>query len=388
MLDGFGADELPYGIFSLPGEQARVGVAVADRILDLASVFDDPVFREPSLNAFMAQGREAWTATRADIREVLNRGADAHLVAASEASLHLPFEVADLVDFNSSLQHATNVGRILRPSDEPVRPSWFRMPVGYHGRSGTVIVSGSPVVRPHGQYPDAGTGEVVVAPTARLDVEAEVGFVVGTASSLGAPIRTGDFSDHVFGVVLLLDWSARDIQAYEYVPLGPFLGKSFATTISAWVLPIEAMDGARVPSPVQQPTPAEYLRLEEPWGFDLRLEFSLNGTVLSRPRFDTMYWTPPQQLAHLTLNGARVRPGDLFASGTVSSDDQYGSFLELSSNGTQPLTLPDGSTRGFLADGDRVELGAVACGRNGSRLRLGQATGTVFPARPAAGAPA
>ncbi len=377
--------ELPYGIFSVPGGEPRVGVAVGDRILDLASLFGDTVFFEPSLNGFMAQGREAWTAARAEIRHALRSGADSHLVPAASAMSHLPFEVADFVDFNSSLRHATNVGRILRPGSEPVRPNWYRMPVGYHGRSGTVVVSETPIVRPRGQY--AAADDVIVAPTAKLDVEAEVGFVVGTPSVLSERVSTSDFSDHVFGVVLVLDWSARDIQSYEYVPLGPFLGKSFATSMSAWVLPLEALNGARARAPVQEPAPADYLRVDDPSAFDLRLELSLNGTAVSAPRFDDMYWTPPQQLAHLTVNGARVRTGDLFASGTVSSGDQCGSFLELTSDGERPLRLADGSTRGYLADGDRVLLRATAYCADGARLSLGPVGGTVSPARPGVGVP-
>jgi fumarylacetoacetase len=388
MTSGFGRDELPYGVFRMPGrfEEPHIGVAVEDRILDLASLFADPIFHEPSLNAFMAQGREAWTSTRRRIREALDRGAGEHLVLARDAVMQLPFEVADFVDFNSSLQHATNAGRILRPGDEPVRPSWRQMPVGYHGRSGTIVVSGMPVTRPHGPCLDP-TGAAGLAPTQCLDVEAEVGFVVGPGSTLGEPVPTSDFAEHVFGVVLVLDWSARDIQALEYVPLGPFLGKSFATSISAWVLPLEALEAARVPAPTQTPPVAGYLHVDESWGLDVRLEFEINGTVVSRPRFDSMYWTPPQQLAHLTVNGARVRPGDLFGSGTVSDSEEFGSLLELSWNGERPFALADGSTRGYRADGDQVRLGAVAhCGRDGARLHVGDVRGTVLPARQLPGA--
>jgi fumarylacetoacetase len=379
---GFGRDELPYGVFAIPGrfDEPRVGVAVGDEVLDLSSLFDDPVFRQPSLNAFMAQGRAAWTSTRAKIRQALEHGASEHLTPADDVVMALPFEVADFVDFNSSLQHATNAGKILRPGDEPVRSNWRRMPVGYHGRTGTVVVSGTPIDRPNGQYRDA-DGQIVFGPTRSLDVEAELGFVVGCRSMPGMPIPTAGFADYVFGVVPVLDWSARDIQAFETVPLGPFLGKSFATTIGAWVLPLEALQAARVPSPVQQPPIADYLHVEGSWGFDVRLELSLNGGVIARPRFDSMYWTPPQQLAHLTVNGACVRTGDLFASGTVSDADEFGSLLELTWNGTRPLTSADGSMRGYLADGDEVSLTAIANGTDGARLRLSDVRGVVRPAR-------
>jgi len=377
----FDHGEFPYAVFSVPGhlDAPRVGVGVADQILDLSALLDDPVFAQPTLNPFMAQGRTAWTATRTRVREAAEVGAGPHLVPMHDAVLHLPFDVADFVDFNSSLQHATNAGRILRPGTEPVRSNWRQMPVGYHARTGTIVVSGTPVARPNGQYLQ---GEAtVVAPSERLDVEAEVGFVVGDGSAT-APLSPAEFGDRVFGVVLVLDWSARDIQALESVPLGPFLGKSFATTMSAWVLPLEALEPARVAAPVQDPQPAEYLRIAEPWALDVRLEFALNGHVVSRPRFDTMYWTPAQQLAHLTLNGTRLRTGDLFASGTVSDADEFGSFLELSWDGERPLTLPNGEVRGYLADGDEICLTAVAHGRDGSRVHLGEARGAVSPARP------
>lgn len=385
---GFGRAGLPYGVFSVPGrlDTPRVGVAIDDRIIDLASLFGDPVFASPSLEPFMAQGRESWTSTRARLKAAVNAGdIDAHLVAASDAVMHLPFTVTDFVDFNSSRQHAANTGRILRPNDEPVRPNWLRMPVGYHGRSATVVVSGTPVTRPHGQRV-LESGEVVFAATEKLDVEAEIGFVVGRDSVMGEPVEADAFADHVFGAVLVLDWSARDIQAYEYVPLGPFLGKSFATTISPWVYPLEALEPARVASPEQHPTPAGYLHTDGDWGFDVRLEFSLNGSTISRPRFDAMYWTPPQQLAHLTANGARVRTGDLFASGTVSDDDEFGSLLELTVNGTRQLALPDGSRRGYLADGDEVTLSARVHTADGAEHFMGAASGVVLPARALPGA--
>jgi fumarylacetoacetase len=260
------------------------------------------------------------------------------------------------------------------------------MPVGYHGRAGTVVVSGTPVVRPWGQRRPPGAEAPAFGPSGRLDIEAEVGFVVGVGSRLGEPVPLEAFAERVFGVVLLNDWSARDIQAWEYQPLGPFLGKSFATSISPWVVPLEALSAARVGGPAQDPTPLPYLRRAEPWGLDLAIEVAVNGSVVSRPPFATQYWTPDQMLAHLTVNGASTRTGDLFASGTVSgpAPDQRGSLLELSWNGTEPLTLADGSTRSFLEDGDTVTISATAPAAGGGRLSLGEVTGTIHPARPPA----
>ncbi|HEU5109952.1 MAG TPA: fumarylacetoacetate hydrolase family protein, partial [Micromonosporaceae bacterium] len=281
----------------------------------------------------------------------------------------------------SSEHHAANVGRILRPDRAELPPAWRHLPIGYHGRAGTVVVSGTPVVRPRGQ--SAGPDGPVFGPSARLDVEAEVGFVVGVPSALGTPVPAERFADHVFGVVLLNDWSARDIQAWEYQPLGPFLGKSFATSIGAWVTPLEALASAWVPAPEQEPPVQEYLRGRGS-GLALDLAVSWNGTVVTRPPFASMYWTPAQQLAHLTVNGASLRTGDLFASGTVSgpAPDQVGSFLELSGGGRRQVTLADGSARTFLADGDTVTISASAPAAGGGTIELAEVTGTVLPAVP------
>jgi fumarylacetoacetase len=297
--------------------------------------------------------------------------------------LHLPFTVADYVDFYCSLDHASNVGRIFRPDAEPLLPNWRHLPVGYHGRAGTVVVSGTPVVRPCGQRRPPGADAPTYGPSVRLDIEAEVGFVIGAGSRLAEPVPIGDFADHVFGVVLLNDWSARDIQAWEYQPLGPFLGKSFATSISPWVVPLEALEAARVEGPAQDPAPLPYLRRAEPWALDLSIEVALNGSVVSRPPFAGMYWTPDQMLAHLTVNGASTRTGDLYGSGTVSGPQaaQRGSLIELTWNGSEPLSLADGSTRAFLEDGDTVTLSATAPAADGARLSLGEVTGTIHPAR-------
>jgi fumarylacetoacetase len=398
----FDVDNLPYGVFSHPsweGEQGRVGVRIGEQVLDLAPVAAAEmlevahVFEAPSLNPFLALDRAHWAGVRRWVVSLLTDEAERglvepHLVPVDEVTLGLPFEVADYVDFYCSLDHASNVGRIFRPDAEPLLPNWRHLPVGYHGRSGTVVVSGTDVRRPCGQR--ASTGAAAgSAPTptygasARLDIECELGFVVGAPSAQGERVGTGAFEDHVFGALPLNDWSARDIQAWEYVPLGPFLGKSFATSVAGWVTPLEALDAARVDLPGQDPAPLDYLAVGAGAGYDIDFEVLLNGQTVSRPPYASMYWSPAQMLAHLTVNGASLRTGDLFASGTVSGPerDQRGSFLELSWGGAEPFGGP-GSPRTFLEDGDTVTLRATAPGALGGRIALGEVTGTILPARP------
>jgi fumarylacetoacetase len=390
----FPATNLPYGVFSHDCEAPRVGVALGDDVVDLAPLaavegLDGAhVFEAPTLNPFLAMGRPSWSAVRSWLVELVTHEGyrdlvESHLVPQSEVTLHLPFDVADYVDFYSSQHHAENVGRIFRPDSEALTPNWKHLPIGYHGRSGTVVVSGTDVVRPSGQRKAPADAEPSYGPSSRLDIEAEVGFVVGVPSALGHAVPTRDFRQHVFGVCLVNDWSARDLQAWEYVPLGPFLGKSFATSVSPWVVPLDALGDARVPGAEQTPAVLPYLVRHSDWGLDLRLEVSWNGSVVARPPFSQMYWTPDQQLAHLTVNGAALRTGDLYASGTVSGPEreQRGSFLELSWNGEEPVTLDDGSTRTFLEDGDTVSISAWAPGPGGTHIGLGSVTGTVLPAR-------
>ena len=377
----FPVQNLPYGVFSTMDSPRRVGVAIGDQILDLSRL-DVPYredFEQPALNAFMARGRPAWDEVRAELTTAVQRGD--HLVPMGQATLHLPFEVADYVDFYSSEHHATNGGRILRPDTEALSANWKHLPVGYHGRAGTVVVSGTPIVRPSGQTRSRGEPPTY-GPSKRLDIEAEVGFVVGVPTRMGEPADIADFAEHVFGVVLVNDWSARDIQAWESQPLGPFLAKSFATSVSPWVVPLAALEHARVDPPVQDPPPLPYLRSDQRWGLDISLEIEWNGTVVARPPYRQMYWTAAQQLAHLTVNGASLRTGDLYASGTVSGPerDQVGSLLELTWNGREPVTLRDGEVRGFLADGDTVTIRATAPGANGSRIGFGGVTGVIQPA--------
>ncbi|MEU8021634.1 MULTISPECIES: fumarylacetoacetase [Micromonospora] len=387
----YGVRNLPYGVFRSGGGDPRVGVRIGEFVLDLGAaeaaglVLAAGALGRSTLNAFLALGRPQWTAVRQRVTELLTDSThrpavEPLLVPLAEAELLLPFEVADYVDFYSSEHHAGNVGQIFRPGQPPLLPNWKHLPIGYHGRAGTVVVSGTPIVRPTGQRatPDG----PVCGPSVRLDIEAEVGFVVGVPSALGEPVGVADFADHVFGVVLVNDWSARDIQAWEYQPLGPFLGKSFATSVSAWVTPLDALADAFVPAPEQDPPVAEYLRDVPHVGLDLRLAVEWNGERVSEPPFATMYWTPAQQLAHLTVNGASLRTGDLYASGTVSGPrrDQVGSFLELTWGGAEPVTV-GGAERTFLADGDTVTVTATAPGPDGTTIALGEVTGTIRPAR-------
>jgi len=389
--DPFGLQTLPYGVFSTADQpEPRVGVRVGDRVLDAAAAAERAGMESGetwacgSLNRFLARGPQAWAAAREWLTLVLSDEAyrdavEPYLHALDAVTLHLPFEVADYVDFYASEHHAGNVGAMFRPDSPSLPDAWRHLPIGYHGRAGTVVVSGTDVVRPNGQRRHPDGGQPHFGPTTRLDIEAEIGYVVGGATPLGTPVPVAQAADHLFGVVLLNDWSARDIQAWEYVPLGPFLGKSFATSISAWVTPMAALEAARVDLPGQDPRPHDYLRHEEVRGVDLHLEVSLNGTVISRPESSHMYWSPEQMLAHLTVNGASIRDGDLFASGTVSGPEPHtlGCLLELTRNGAEPLTLDDGTTRTFLEDGDVVTITAWAPGPNGTRVGVSEVTGRI-----------
>jgi len=345
MSTGFGLDHLPYGVVD-----GHCVVRYEDHVLDLSTVPGlPPVFDGPTLNRFLALGRPVWEDVREQVTRVLEAG------TATLAAIHepeLPLAVGDYVDFYSSLEHATNVGRKFRP-DDPLPPAWKALPIGYHGRAGSIVVSGTEIVRPHGLRPSYG-------PTEELDFELELGFVTGPGKPLGVPISAADVRDHVFGFVLVNDWSARDIQRFEYRPLGPFLGKSFATSISAWVTPLAALEPYLVPAREQDPEPLPYLRTEGNWALDLELVLEVNDTIISRTNARGLYWTFPQQLAHATVNGAAVRPGDLFASGTISGPTRgsEGSLIELG--------------RPFLADGDTVAIRGSA-----GSVSFGEVRGTI-----------
>jgi len=394
----FGIATLPYGVFSTGDPQLRrVGVRIGDHVLDaaraaeVAGMESGLCWEQPTLGHFLALGPQAWATARSWLTEVLTDEAyrDAvkpHLIPLNDVTMHLAIDVADYVDFYASEHHARNVGMVFRPDNAALPPNWKHLPIGYHGRAGTVVVSGTDIVRPTGQRKGPSDPAPVFGPSTRLDIEAELGYVVGGATELGARVGVGEAADHLFGVVLLNDWSARDIQAWEYVPLGPFLGKSFATTVSAWVTPLAALDAAKVPLPGQDPELLPYLRgtTEQVFGLDVRYEVRINDTVVARPSHADMYWSPVQMLAHLTVNGASLRDGDLFASGTISgpTEASRGSLLELTWNGTDPLTLDDGSSRGFLEDDDTVTMTAWAPGPDGVRIGIAEVTGTIRAARP------
>jgi fumarylacetoacetase len=397
----FGLANLPLGIVSDRSERKRPAVAFEDRVVDLdvlvaANLLNEETLRgAETLNAFLARGRTAWSAARARLQQLLGEDADARERAGvARASLprdavtmHLPMAIGDYVDFYSSLEHATNIGRILRPGAE-LLPNYRHIPIGYHGRSSTVVVSGTPVRRPHGQLKPADADRPSFAASQQLDVEVEMGWVAGPGNVRGEPIGADDVREHVFGYVLLNDWSARDIQAWEYQPLGPFLSKSFATSISPWIVTLDALEPFRVEEPRREPEPLPYLRAREPWAYDVELELLLQtagmrergegATIVSRTNLRGMYWTVAQQLAHMTSNGSAIRPGDLFGTGTISGSEPgtQGSLMELSWRGRDPIALPHGETRAFLADGDTVTIRARAV-RGEHRVGFGEVSGTI-----------
>jgi fumarylacetoacetase len=403
---GFGIENLPYGVVRRPGEGARVAVRIGDYALDLAAVADAGllqatargVFTQPALNAFLELGQDAWTRTRARLTELLSSGNDEiraaglsqrALIPLERCECLLPVAVADYVDFFSSIEHASNAGRIFRPDAEPLAPNWRWLPVGYHGRAATVVVSGTPIRRPCGQRaPEQAAAQPTFGPERRLDVEVELGFVTGPGPDPAAPIPTAAAAEVIFGFVLVNDWSAREIQRWESQPLGPFLGKSFATSIAPWIVPLEAVQRLRVPGVEQSPPPLEHLRVAEPWALDIDLELAIEPaqtgveTTISRMNSRGLYWNAAQQLAHATSGGARVRAGDLYASGTISGPDRgsLGCLLELSWGGRDAIALADGSERTFLEDGDTVVIRGVG-ERDGARISFGEVRGLVQPAR-------
>jgi fumarylacetoacetase len=398
----FSLHNLPYGMAASEGA-ARPVIAIGEHVVDLRSLGRAGLlpaeaaaaFLEPDLRSFMALGRGWWQETRERLVALLSSDdfdrlpGDA-IHAMSEVTMALPFAPGDFVDFYSSIEHATNLGRMFRPDSAPLLPNWRHLPVAYHGRAGTVVVSGTPITRPRGQVkPD--DGPPLLQPTAALDFELEMGFVVGPDNDLGIPIDVDDAGDHIFGLVLVNDWSARDIQRWEYQPLGPFLGKSFATSVSPWVVTLDALAPFMVDAPRQDPPPLDYLRASGRWGIDIHLEAlllsadmrgrGLEPARVTRATFAGMYWTIAQQLAHATVNGASARTGDLYASGTISGDapGSFGSMIEATWNGRDPISLPDGTQRTFLEDGDTVILRGW-CGRDGiGRVGFGQCVGTVGP---------
>jgi fumarylacetoacetase len=402
---GFGIENLPFGAARLAGGTTGCVSALGARVIDL-SVLDraesfagidlpDGVFEDGSLNRFLACGRETVGRVRARLAELITSGddrLDSALLPRPAVDLLVPVTVGDFVDFYGSLHHATTMGRLFRPGADPLPPNWRTLPRAYHGRAGAVVPSGTPVARPYGQLPGM-ADSATVGITRALDFEVEVGFVVGVGNERGRPIPTSAFADHVAGLVLVNDWSARDVQALESQPLGPYLAKSFATSVSPWVVTLDALEPYRVDGPAQEPPPPAYLAAPPASGYDIRLEVSIESqwmhvndippaTVACCP-FAGHYWTFPQMLAHATVNGTAVRPGDLFASGTVSgtAPASQGCLMELSGNGEHPVSLPDGTVRTFLEDGDTVTITGWAGGDGRPLLCLGEIVGTVRAAR-------
>jgi fumarylacetoacetase len=402
----FPIQNLPFGVFTdKRNPSARVGVAIGDRILDL-SVLErmhllEPapgtlVFDRSSLNAFIALGRDAWKRTRARISSLLSADNPAlrdsplretALVPQADADMLLPVEIPGYTDFYSSKEHATNVGSMFRDPANALMPNWLEIPIGYNGRASSVVVSGTPVQRPNGQLKAPTAERPVFGPCRKLDIELETGFIIGKGNALGSPIACEDAEDHIFGMVLLNDWSARDIQQWEYVPLGPFNAKTFATSISPWIVTIDALEPFRVAQPEQSPQPLEYLRHKGEHTFDIELEVRLapqatQAATICRTNFKAMYWTMAQQLAHHTVSGCNTRVGDLMGSGTISGStpDSFGSLLELTWNGKNPLPVAGGATRSFLEDHDEVTL-AGWCQGDGYRVGFGTCVGRVLPAR-------
>jgi fumarylacetoacetase len=383
----------------------RVGVAIGEHVLDLGELERDGrfdvgprgVFSNPSLNPFMALGPKVWSETRVRISELLrhdnpelrdNRELRARaLVPMADVTFHLPFTVAGFTDFYSSKEHATNIGIMFRGKDNALQPNWLHMPIGYNGRASTVVVSGTKVHRPRGQLKPPTADTPSFGPCKRLDFELEMGVVIGQPSRMGEMIGEKQAEEMIFGFVLLNDWSARDIQQWEYVPLGPFQAKAFATSISPWVVTREALEPFRVRGPEQEPTPLPYLRQTQLNNYDLELDVALRAASMKeaqnicRTNFKYMYWSSVQQLMHHASSGCAMGVGDLLGSGTISGPEKHqrGSLIEIGWNGTEPLELPDGTKRAFLEDGDSLIIRGW-CQGDGYRVGFGEVEGTILPA--------
>ena len=398
----FPIQNLPYGVFRpAAGGPPRAGVAIGDDVLDLAqleryALLETDFFSQPSLNAFMAAGRETWLAVRATLRHLLDAETptlrdNAELRSKlfwrqADVVMEMPAQIGDYTDFYSSREHATNVGIMFRGRENALMPNWLHLPVAYHGRASSIIPGGIDIHRPHGQTIRDGDAAPTFGPSRLMDFELEMGFFIGPGNDLGHPVPVQNAADHIFGLVLVNDWSARDIQKWEYQPLGPFLAKNLATSISPWVVTLDALEPFRRPSPPQDPAPLPYLRSVGDWAYDIHLEVHLQSEQMAAPHpicrsnFRYLYWNMCQQLAHHTITGCNLRPGDLLASGTISgpSPDSYGSMLELTWRGSQPLALPNGESRKFLQDGDRVTLTGWAQG-DGYRVGFGEVSARLLP---------
>jgi fumarylacetoacetase len=406
----FPVQNLPYGVFRLKiGGDPCVGVAIGDYVLDL-SVLEEKglfvktelgkkiIFNRQSLNPFMALGRTAWKQVRTILQTILSDEdpllrddknlQKLSLIPMKDVVMCVPVEIGDYTDFYSSREHATNVGIMFRGKDNALMPNWLHLPVGYHGRASSIVVSGTNIIRPKGQTKPADSDEPVFGPTKLLDFELEVGFFVGQGNPLGEPIPVDKAYEHIFGMVLVNDWSARDIQTWEYVPLGPFLAKNFATSVSPWVVTMDALEEFRVSGPEQNPKPMPYLQSTGNWAYDINLDVTIQTEkqkepfVISRSNFKYMYWNICQQLAHHTVNGCNTKTGDMMASGTISgpTPDSYGSMLELSWRGEKPIKLPSGEERKFIDNGDTITITGY-CQGEGYKIGFGEVAGKILPAK-------
>ncbi len=402
----FPIQNLPYGVFCRGNDQRRVGVAIGDDVLDLSIIeksgllsgLGKEVFSCPSINGFLALGRPVWQKTRETISCLLREDEptlrddkklrEKAVIPRAQVKMLLPVEIGDYTDFYSSKEHATNVGTMFRGEENALMPNWLHLPVAYHGRSSSIVVSETDLHRPMGQIKNEDQDRPTFGPSRLVDFELEMGFFIGPGNPMGVPISVDKAQDYIFGMVLVNDWSARDIQKWEYQPLGPFLSKNFGTSISPWVVPLDALEPFGVPGPVQDPQPLPYLRSEGKKAYDIRLEVYLQGQnmdeaqLISISNFKYMYWNICQQLAHHTITGCNVRPGDLMASGTISgpTKENLGSLLELTWRGTQPIQFPNGEERKFLKDNDTVIIRGWCQGK-GYRIGFGEVKGKILPAR-------
>ena len=404
----FPLENLPFGVFQPRGQsKARVGVALGDFVVDLSALdgkgffkesLSAPVFGQDALNDFLALGRPAWVGVRKTLQSLLSAENptirdDSALRAQvlhkrNEVEMRLPVRIGDYTDFYSSYHHAHNVGTMLRGPENALMPNWKWLPVAYHGRSSSIVVSGTDVRRPHGQTKPADATSPVFGPSKSFDYELETAFLIGPGNSLGDAVPIERATDHIFGLVLMNDWSARDIQAWEYQPLGPFLAKNFCTSISPWVVTLEALEPFRRPLPKQDPAPLDYLRRDNDFTFDIQLEATLKTPKMKEPQaitrtnFQNLYWSISQQLAHHAVGGCNLRPGDLLASGTISgaTEESRGCMLELTWRGANPISLANGETRKWLEDGDILSITGWAQGE-GFRVGFGEVSGEVHPAR-------
>ena len=396
----FSIYNLPFGIFSTENSSPRVGVAIGNFILDLAEMAEREIIsispfilRQETLNEFIGLGKKITSRVRLDIQNMLVdetsplKQYPAFFIAQNEAKMHLPVRIGDYTDFYSSIEHATNVGKMFRDPDNALLPNWKHIPVGYHGRASSIVVSGTPIHRPKGQVMPKDATVPVFKPSERLDFELEMGFITGKNSQLGDTVKTNEADDYIFGLVLFNDWSARDIQKWEYVPLGPFLGKSFGSSISPWVVTLEALEPFKVAGPIQDPEVLPYLKYEGERNYDIGLEVAIRPKegeeqTVSTSNYKFMYWNMAQQLAHHTINGCNINVGDIMASGTISGKDKtsYGSMLELSWGGKKPITLKDGSERMFIEDYDTVIMRGFA-EKDSIRVGFGEVSGQVLPSK-------